>query len=198
MGWLIAAALLIFICLLPISIHFFYDAAGARVLLGIGPIRISVYPRRKSPRNKKKTDTVQTGKKSQKPTENKGGKLSDFLPLTETILELVTELQRRLVITDLQLKICMTGDDPCDLSVQYGRTWAAIGNLVPQLERLFILKKRSFDISCDYTSDSSYVLAKVILKITLCRLLWIAIFHGRHVLKRYVQIYNIRKGGTDI
>ena len=113
-------------------------------------------------------------------------------------MTLVAELRRRIVVTDLYLKIRMTGDDPCDLSIQYGRTWAALGNLVPHLDRLFVIKKRNFDIQCDYTSDDSSVFAHAVLRITLGRLLWITIFHGSHILKQYFKIYNKRKGGKDI
>lgn len=198
MGWLIAAVLLLTIILLPISIRLAYDVAGARVLLGIGPIRIPIYPRTKLKKSGKNKVTKPTAKDQSRNRDNQGGKLSDFMPLLEKILLLVAELRHRLVVTDLELKIRMTGDDPCDLSIQYGRAWAALGNLIPHLERLFVLKKRNLDISCDYTSDESYVFAHAVLRISFGRLLWIAVFHGRHVLKQYIKIYNQRKGGSNI
>lgn len=196
MGWLIAAGCLLVLGLLPLTIRLAYDSTGARVLLGVGPVRFPVFPTQKQ----KKIENSQCTKtqKQQKKSENTGGKLSDFLPLMENILTLVAELRRRIVVTDLYLKIRMTGDDPCDLSIQYGRTWAALGNLVPHLDRLFVIKKRNFDIQCDYTSDDSSVFAHAVLRITLGRLLWITIFHGSHILKQYFEIYNKRKGGKDI
>lgn len=199
MGWLIAAAVLLALGLMPISIRLAYDVSGARVSLGIGPVRIPVYPKEKSEGTISSKQQKTNAKKQSKEDKKTGdGKLSDFLPLLEKVLIFVIELRRRLVIKDLQLKIRMAGDDPSDLSIQYGRAWIALGNLIPQLERLFILKKRDIDLSCDYTSNESYVFARAVICISLGRLLWIAIFHGRHVLKQYLKIYNERKGGTDI
>lgn len=197
MGWLIAAVLLLAILLLPISIRLAYGAAGARVLLGIGPIRIPVFPKNNTRKKERNKSGKSPSKTPSKKTVDQGGKLSDFLPLLETILELAAELHRRLVVADLCLRIRMAGDDPCDLGIQYGRAWAALGSLIPHLERLFTIKKREIDISCDYTSGQSSVLAHAILRISIGRLLWIAIFHGRHVLKQYFKIYNQRKGGSN-
>ena len=199
MGGLIAAAALLALYFLPISIRLSYSASGACASMGIGLIRIPIYPKTKNG-NKKKEKPQNQGQSTQvaKGGGKEGGALTDFLPLFEKVLALVTELRRRIVITDLELKIRMAGDDPCDLSLQYGRAWIALGNLLPQLERLFILKKRDIDLSCDYTSDKSYVFVRAVLRISLGRLLWIALFHGRHALKQYLKIYNERKGGSNI
>lgn len=196
MGWLIAATILVALCLLPIRILASYDAAGAKLGVGIGPVRVDVFPHNKE--TKKKAATSSTKKKANgKTNEKNGGNLTDFLPLLEVALELVAELRRRLVVKYLEFKLVMTADDPCDLSINYGRAWAAVGNILPVLERFFVLRKRDIDISCDYMSDNSSVYASVILSISLGRLLLITLMHGSRALKIYTNIINKRKGGAN-
>ena len=202
MGWLIAAGVLVIICLLPLSIRIGYDADGASIYVYIGPVRVVAFPKQKSvqkgKKEKQKSNRSSSAEKKGTARNNeKGGKLTDFLPLLEVVLELLSELRRRLVIKDLEFKLVLTGEDPCDLSINYGRAWSAIGNIFPLIERYFILKKRNIDVSCDYISDESYVFVRVVLSITIGRLLLITIFHGSHALKQYIKIINKRKGGAN-
>lgn len=196
MGWLIAAAILVALCLLPIRILASYDAVGAKLGVGIGPVRIDVFPQKRATKKKPATSSAKK-KTSDKATEKNGGNLTDFLPLLEVVLELVSELHRRLVVKYLEFKLVMTADDPCDLSINYGRAWAAVGNILPVLERFFVLKKRDIDISCDYMSDNSSVYVNIILSISFGRLLLITLMHGSRALKIYTNIINKRKGGAN-
>ena len=61
-----------------------------------------------------------------------------------------SSLQRKLnnaeIITigeAMRLKVVLAGGDPCDLSLNYGRAWIALGNIMPHLERYFVIKKRT-------------------------------------------------------
>ena len=55
MGWLIAAAILIALSLLPIRILASYDDAGAKLGVGIGPVRVDVFPQKKETQKKAAT-----------------------------------------------------------------------------------------------------------------------------------------------
>ena len=48
MGWLIAAVALLALYFLPISIRLSYSASGACASMGIGLIRIPIYPKTKN------------------------------------------------------------------------------------------------------------------------------------------------------
>ena len=67
-------------------------------------------------------------------------------------------------------KLILASSDPCDLAVNYGRVWTALGNLMPQLDRLFVIKKRDVEALCDFTASETTVIARVDITITLSRL----------------------------
>ena len=96
---------------------------------------------------------------------------------------------------NLFLRLILAGDDPCDLAVNYGRAWAAVGNLMPQLERLFVIKKRDIQVECDFTAEEISVIAHVDITITLGRLLTLAVVYGIRVLFEFLSMK--RKGGGD-
>ena len=96
---------------------------------------------------------------------------------------------------NLCLRLILAGDDPCDLAVNYGRVWAAASNLMPQLERLFVIKKRDIQVECDFTAEEISVIAHVDITITLGRLLTLAVVYGIRVLFEFLSMK--RKGGGD-
>jgi hypothetical protein len=91
----------------------------------------------------------------------------------------------------------MAGGDPCDLAVNYGRAWAAVGNLLPQLEKWFVIKKRDIEVECDFEASQTLVIAHLDLTITLGRLLATALVYGVKALIEFLKIKNKRKGGAS-
>ena len=200
MGWAIALAVIVLLAILPLGVSARYDEAGPVIRLILGPVRLQVFPGRKKnpPREKKpkqKKKPAQTQTKSGK-TQSKGGKLSDFLPIVQTILDFLWDFRRKIRVDVLELKLTMAGDDPCDLAVNYGRAWAALGNLEPQLDRLFIIKKKDMQVQCDFEADDTRILARLDLTITLGRLLALAVRYGVRVLREFLSIMKLRKGGA--
>ena len=97
----------------------------------------------------------------------------------------------------LELKLVMAADDPCDLAVNYGRTWAAVGNLFPLLERIFVIKRRNVEVECDFTATQTLITARMDLTITLGRILSLGVRYGIRALREYLQIMKLRKGGAS-
>ena len=114
----------------------------------------------------------------------------------KTVLQLLNSFRKKLRIKHLELKLIMAGDDPCDLAINYGRANAAMGNLLPQLERCFVIKKRDIQVECDFESSQTLIVAYADVTITLGWLLGIVIFYGVRALKQFLQIKNKRKGGA--
>ena len=112
-------------------------------------------------------------------------------------MELLNSFRKKLRIKRLDLKLIMAGDDPCDLAVNYGRANAAMGNLMPQLERCFVIKKRDIQVECDFESSQTLIIARADVTITLGWLLGILVFYGVRALKQFLQIKNKRKGGAS-
>lgn len=213
MGWLIALGILTGLAILPLGVHVNYDASGPVIRVIIGPVRFTVFPRKKKENKKNKTAKTSAPPKEKipaskpaakpivtdpppKPVPKKGGSWTDFLPLVRVALNFLGDFRRKLRVNMLQLHLVMAGDDPCDLAVNYGRLWAAVSGLISQLERFLLIKKRSVNIGCDFTADQTLVEARLDLTITLGRLLGLAAVYGFRGIKEYFKIQNKRKGGA--
>lgn len=199
MGWLIALSVLIIIGLLPLGVCGSYDDRGALIYLYVGPVRIALYPRKKAGKEKKEQPgsaekTANVGNS----IKNSGGKLADFIPLVKTVFAFFGELVKKIKVRDLEIKVTLAGSDPCDLSVNYGRTCAALGNLQPHINRLFCIKKQNISVECDYTAEESVVTACLDITICLARFLALVIRYGIQAIKQYFTIYNKRKGGAQL
>ena len=203
MGWLIGLGIVVLLAVLPLGVRIRYDCDGIAVTVLAGPVRILVFPRPK--KEKKKKEKPKPEKKKTAPSEKEppkkekaGGSLTDFLPLVKLALELLNCFRRKLRVDNLRLKLVLAGDDPCDLAVNYGRAWAALGNLLPRLERVLVIRKRDLNVECDFTADSTVVTAGLDITITLGRLIALAVVYGLRGLKEFLSISKKRKGGAVI
>lgn len=198
MGWLIAAAVITLLAIAPLGVWVRYDLDGLLLKLIAGPVKLTLIPGKK--KEKPQEEEIKPAKtqvtKSAAPKEKKGGSITDFLPLVQLALDLLGDFRRKLRVRRLELLLVMAGDDPCDLAVNYGRAWAAVGNLMPQLERLFVIKKKDVQVACDFTADKTTVFARVDITITLGRLLALVTMYGIKALREWIKINNLRKGGA--
>lgn len=219
MGWLIAAGVVFFLAVLPLGVSVKYNADGPLVRVILGPIKLTVFPLPKKEKKEKKKKETKTDpakeqkakeeaalpkppqppkpEKKEKPKEKeKGGSWTDFLPLVKVALDLLNDFRRKLRVNVLELKLIMAGGDPCDLAVNYGRAWAAVGNLMPQLERFLVIKKREIEVECDFTASETLVIARLDLTITLGRILAMVAVAGFRAVNEFLKIKKKRKGGA--
>ena len=199
MGWLITLGILVLFAICPLGIGAVYDDGGLLLRLLAGSFRIPVYPTKKEKKSKrtvqKKTTAAKTNAGEEK-VSKQGGSLTDFLPLVQLALDFLGDFRRKLRVKRLELLLIMAGDDPCDLAVNYGKAWAAVGNLMPQLERIFKIKKRDVHVACDFTAVQTRIYAKADITITLGRLLGLVAVYGIKAICEYSKISNSRKGGA--
>ena len=218
MGWLITLGILVLLAILPLGVSVSYDSDGPLVKIIAGPLRIKVFPlpkKQKKEKNKpeKQTDPEAARKaaeeaalpkppqppkpvKEKKPKEKKGGSLLDFIPFVKLGLNFLGDFRRKLRLNNLELKLVLASSDPCDLAVNYGKTWAAIGNLMPTLERWFVIKKRNVEVECDFTASETLVIARLDISITLGRLLSLVAVYGFRAVKEFLNFKKKRKGGA--
>lgn len=200
MGWLIAAGILVLLALLPLGVILRYDEEGARVWVSLGWIPISVYPakpKEPAPAAEKPKKSSGSGFEKTKTKKKSGGKITDFLPLVEDVLAFLADFKNKLVVKNLELNLVLAGDDPADLAIAYGRAWAAVGNLMPRLEQFLKIRRRDIRVQCDFASEQTQVQAGLHISITLGRLIWVSVFHGTKLLRRFLDILNQRKGGAS-
>ena len=199
MGWLIALAVIVLIAVLPIGISARYGESGPLVWLWIGPLRMRAYPSRKRNRETPEKHRKNAGETPSKQKENSGetgGNIRDFYPLVQRILEFLTDLRQKLRVKLLQLHITLGGDDPCDLALNYGRAEAAFANLDPHLERFFVIRKKDIRINCDFEGDKTLIYGRLDLTITIGRIFSLGFRHGVRILREFLRIMKLRKGGA--
>lgn len=213
MGWWITLGILFLLAILPLGVSVHYNADGAVVRIILGPIKLTVLPaKKKPPREKKekkkpekKPKTAEPAKQvgaPQPPAEPKpekqerGGSILDFLPLVKTLFDFLGDFRRKLRIDNLQLKLIMAGGDPYNLAKNYGKAWAAVGNLLPKLEQWFVIKKRDIEVECDFVDTQTRIIAHMDLTITLGRLLAAVFTFAFKALVTFLKIKKKRKGGA--
>ena len=204
MGWVIFAGVLLLLAILPLGVWIRYDEAGPLVRVVAGPLRITVFPVRKkkaaAPKKEMapKPESTQKREEQQPAKKAKGGSLTDFLPLVKVALDLLGDFRRKLRVDELYLRLILAASDPCDLAVNYGRAWAAVGNLLPQLERFLVIKKRDVAVECDFTASQTLVTAQLKITITPGRLVTLAAVYGFRGLKEFLKLKKKRKGGATV
>ena len=222
MGWLITFGIAFLLAILPLGVSVKYDEDGAVVKVIAGPVKITLFPRPKKDKTEKKqkikdpespkepekqADPAKTeqpvkepsskAEKKEKPAKKSGGPITDFLPLVQIALDMLGAFRRRLRLNVLELKLIMAADDPCDLAVNYGKTWTAVGNFLPALERWFVIQKRDVEVECDFTASETKVIARLEITMTLGRLLSLAAVYAVRGLKEFIVFRNKRKGGAS-
>ena len=216
MGWWITLGILTLLAVLPLGVRVCYDADGPLVKIVLGPVKLTVFPRPKKEKKPKREKAKKPGavpekkaaeeavlpKPPQPPAakkvkkKEKGGSLTDFLPFVKLAFDFLGDFRKKLRMKQLYLRLILAGDDPCDLAVNYGKTWTAVGNLLPALERWFVIKKKDVEVECDFTASETKVIARLEITITLGRLLSLVAVYGFRGLKEFFAFRNKRKGGA--
>lgn len=210
MIWLVVLGILILLALLPLGIQGVYEQTRAGLWLCIGPVKIPLLPR---PQKKEKApaqtpvqeppeqapDRPAPQTPAAQPSAQEAAKpdLRQYLPLLRLLLDLLKDLRRKLRMDGLYVRLILAGGDPCDLAVNYGRTWAAVGSLLPLLDQLFVIKKRDVEVACDFTAAKTVLIARARVTISLGRLLALAAVYGTRVLKEYWKLLKNQKGGAE-
>ena len=200
MGWVIALAVLLGLAFFPLGISAIYCDKQPGVWLILGPVRLKVFPgkpKEKKPKTKPQKSTAQNSKKSVAKAE-KGGSYQDFLPVLKIVIDFLSQFRRKIRVNCLEMKLILAGGDPSDLAVNYGKAWAALGNLMPQLERLFVIKKRNLEVECDFTGGSTLIYVRLDATITLGRTLHLLSWHGVRILRELLKLKKLRKGGAKL
>ena len=197
MTWLMIIAVIVLICLIPLGVRAVYSGEGFRLWLLVGPVKIFLLPKKKKKEEKPKAPakTEKTAQKAAPKEEKKdGGSLRDFLPLLDVAKGLLCSFFRKIRIRRLEVKLTLAGDDPCDLAVNYGRTWAAAGGIIPILEEIFVIKQRDVQIGCDFTAEETKIYAAADITILIGRLFGLVGKYGYLALREYLKIIKKRKG----
>ncbi len=213
MGWWITLGILAALAIAPLGVSVKYNAEGPLVRLILGPVKLTLIPGKKKDKKEKKNKekppkkapepVKQVGREKPAPAKEKeqaakekSGSQLEILPLVQTVFDFLGDFRRKLRLDNLELKLIMAADDPCDLAINYGRAWAALGNLLPKLEQWFVIKKRDLEVECDFTASETLIIARLDVTITLGRLLAALVRFAFRALKEFLKLKKKRKGGA--
>lgn len=193
MGWIITAAILFALAFLPLGASIAYDIDGPLASLTVGRVSFPVYPPSKKTEKKERPlkEPSQGGS-----GKGEGGKISDFYPFVRLVLSFLVDFRHKLRVDYLKLKLVLAGGDPADLAINYGKSWTALGNLCPWLERCFVIKKRDVEVLCDFEGSHTTIEARLDISLTFGRLLVLACRYGFQGIKEFLNFRNKRQGGT--
>lgn len=206
---LVILAVLVLIGCIPVGVDAAYGEGGVLLSAKIGFFRLQILPAKpqkpkkpKKPKQQKPAaspapsaapDTPAAEAAPQKKLALPGG-LNGILRLANLALSTLGDLRRKLRVEELTLHVTFAGDDPADAALHYGQAWAAIGALMPALDRLFVIKRRDICPILDYNREQMSVDAHLILTITIGRALALGLKAGLGFLK---LLNDSKKGGAN-
>lgn len=188
MIWLLILGAVIGISLLPIGIQLRYATGGPEARLLIGPVKLQLYPSKQKEKQRKSQFS-----EKRKQSSNDGGKVSDFLPLLQVLIDLLSELRYKAYVSFLDLRLVLGGSDPCKIGLDYGRAWIVLGNILPLLENIFRIKKRNLHVEADYMASETTIYASVDIAISAGRAIYLLLVYGFQGLRKYLNIINNKK-----
>ena len=203
---LVILAVLVLIGCIPVGVDAAYNESGVLLSAKIGFFRLQILPAK--PKKPKKTKQEKpavspapsaapdapTAETAPKKKLALPGGLNGILRLANLALSTLGDLRRKLRVEELTLHVTFAGDDPADAALHYGQAWAAVGALMPALDRLFVIKKRDICPILDYTREQMSVDAHLILTITIGRALALGLKAGLGFLK---LLNDSKKGGAN-
>ena len=205
---LVILAVLVLIGCIPVGVDAAYGEGGVLLSAKIGFFRLQILPAKpqkpKKPKKSKQQKPAASPAPSAapdaptEPTAKKKlalpGGLNGILRLVNLALSTLGDLRRKLRVEELTLHVTFAGDDPADAALHYGQAWAAVGALMPALDRLFVIKKRDICPILDYNREQMSVDAHLILTITIGRALALGLKAGLGFLK---LPNDSKKGGAN-
>lgn len=178
MWWIIPVAIVAVIAglaVLPVGLRVIYDKDGltAKLLVWFFPYKLNLTEinEKNLERRLKTKRKIEQNPEYQPKLIRMDGSLRQFFPLLDLYLQLLFNPKYKLHIRMLDIKLTLANDDPFDLAMNYGKAQMIINGLMPQLERIFTIKKKKLDIACDFLAEETMIYASADLRIPLARLI---------------------------
>ena len=204
-GWIIAlavVALLVSIPFWPVGLVVVYRENGLELAVRLGFLKFKLDPDGTALRDlivpvlEKEVEVFATTVKA-KVSHEKGGKLSDLVPLLKALWHLLGDLRRKVQVKRLDMNLVLAGEDPCTLALNYGKAWAAVGNITALLDSFLVIKKRNVQVNADFLGDTTRVYLKLYANMTIARLFGLLMHFGLPLREEYNNFLNPNEGGSE-
>ena len=177
---IIGMILLLFLLLSLLRVGAIVDFGGElRVRLRVGPVKLTVLPKKKKKARKAAEAAGKTPEEKTKPKAAGGHRLPklsfpELRELAGTVLGALMRTLRRTCrrtrIDPLEIGVIFAGDDPADTAQTYGYANAALWTLMLRLEELFYIPKPSIYLSVDFTKTETSAEGTVGVSLRVCDL----------------------------
>jgi len=184
-GWIILgviAAVLLILCLLPLSLHISYGDA-LLIEAFAGPVRIPICPKEKKEGQQPEEPAAATKKKNRLEKPNVRQLRYALSELPPILVKALKRTKNRVRIRPLHVCVIFGGDDPADVAEQYGKAQALCSALLPMLERLVRIRDREIFLATDYDSEVTLITCDVFLRILTGDVLLIALCAGASLIR---------------
>ena len=152
-----------------------------RVRLRVGPLKLTVCPRKKKKAKKKKAEKPQpeqeAAKKEKKPKKRSSfpkPTLDDVLDLIDTAFSalraMVRRACRRVRIDPLDLTVVFGGWDPASVAAAFGAANTVMYTVMPRAEETFYIPDPSLHLRIDYDQERTTAAGAVGISLRVCDL----------------------------
>ncbi len=178
------------------------------VRLRIGPLRLTLFPKKKSKKAKEgeppaeEKEASKTGKAKKKKRALPKPSLDELFDLLRTALSALGATARRACrrvrIDPLELTVVFGGEDPAVSAVAYGTASAAMFRYMPKMEETFYIPDPSLHLRTDFSAESTSAQGTVGLSLRVCDLFAIVFTLAVPLLKWYLRFKKAHKNETPM
>jgi len=174
----IVLAILVLFALLRFGVSAEYSADGFAVAARVGPISVSLFPRKEKPGKAKKKAPKKPKKKKkakEKPKKAQAGGLDALLAMIPPIKNALGRIKRRLLIKKLTVYYTSGGSDPAMTGLYSGAANATFGALAPILDNNFRVKRRDLRAQADFITGEQAVYVNAAISLAVWEAVYIAL-----------------------
>ena len=146
----LVAAVLVLISLIRLGVQVIYVPSGLTVKVKVGPVRVTVLPRRKK---QPKQERKEKEKKKGQPERSGGDMLGQIRRALSLIAEAAGRLRRKVRLDRIYLDVTAAAPDPASAALAFGGVNAAIGMIWPLVEQNFNVVDRRIRTQVDFEAS---------------------------------------------
>lgn len=165
-----------------------YSEAGVLVRARLGPVRFTVYPRKKKARKKaaKKRKPEAPSPPAEEPAAKTGGlfrTVQEFLPL---VADAAGQFKRKIRVDRLYLDFTAAASDPGAAALAFGGANAALGMIWPVFENNFNIQDRRIRTAVDFNRREPVIYVFASISISIGR----AVVLGVRLTARFLKVLS--------
>ncbi len=175
---ILVIAVLLFI---PFGVRVCYECGEVKISAVLAIIRISIFPGKKDKKvkeKKKKKKKPKAKAKMKSPIEG-----IDKKELVKLGYNTLTSFRRKLKVRKLCLYIELSGADPYESAINFGKLNAVLASFVPFAHSLFLIKQEDIRTGIGFESDTTNIYFEAVVTINLAKLLSLGVFALRGFMR---------------